>query len=220
MEYITKSFPIIDPITGKSVSKLTKEIECLRVPISQSIFSFCKDLDDRKIMSYNDKRTAYGKGAYKGNGLVGLLGEAAAGIYFGLVPEWSFHRGGDGGFDFIITGRKTDVKTAQDFKNARNLIRRAERGRQYPLKSIIYIGGYIEDRTTFTQGDCCVILIGYTSKRLLEKQPILKSRVLPCDNTEMYFADLAPIRGLLYQHQKYIERHKDNKLTTDIIKEE
>ena len=205
--YVMKTFPGYNPKTGNPIKGQTRTIECAKVLVGGGLFQFCKDLDDSKSMAYNNKKTEYGRGRFEENGLVGFLGEAAAGIYFNVSTDWKYKKEGDGGVDFFLCGKTVDIKTSLSSKHSRNAIRRIEGKKTFPLEAELYIGSYIENYNTFRQGFCHVTLVGYTARPLLEQQRIIRSRGLHVHNTEIYWSLLSPIRNLLKQHELYKERH-------------
>lgn len=215
--YITKVFPTYDRFTGKrAANKGFRKVECVKVHIDGKLFATCKDIDRRGDMSYRDRTdTAYRRGFFRENGLVGFLGEAAASLVFGVAVDWTPKIRGDGGFDLILGGKRTDVKTARSPKNQRNYITRvqyygSEREYKRELKAEMYVGGYIEDDHTLDNGWCNVILIGYISREELEDQPLRRSPVQNSNhfNTEMYFSTLAPIRGFLKYHEYFVQTQR------------
>lgn len=222
MEYLTRTFPMFNTKTGKRIPKtVSKEIECVRLRVGGGLLQRAIEIDQAKTMSYYENRTEYGKGfVNKGiltSGLIGHLGEAAGAIYFGLITDWSYKRRGDGGFDFVVGGKKTDIKAAKDTSNYRNYIVRTERRREKKLDSIVYIGSYLEKPATIeTEGYCDIVLIGYTTKRYLEQQPILPSPVRNSKhwNTEMYWCTLTPIRNLLHFHERHLAKLKEEEEET------
>lgn len=201
----------------KATNFLTRGCECVRIKVDGHLFQTAIDVDKKKNFRYYEKTSEYGKGFInKGiltTGLVGLIGEAAASLYFNVQTDWIYKAAGDGGYDFVIAGKTTDIKTAKDHTHHRNYIVRLEyKGRrkfEHPLSSILYVGSYLENHQTIKDGYCNVVLVGYTSKRFLEKQPIIKSpRYDSCHhNTEMYWYDLSSIRNLRKHHERYLERN-------------
>ena len=221
IEYIIKSFPKYDHTTGRRISDVPpKQIECARLRVDGELLQTAIEVDKKKNMRYYEKTTRYGKGFIDNDvltsGLIGLIGEAAGALFFGVTTDWSYKKAGDGGYDFIVMGKRLDIKTAKDPSNHRNYIVRVEykwrRKYEHLLKSIIYVGAYLENSQRIKEGYCNVVLVGYTSKRLLEKQPILKTPKQDSshENTEMYFYDLSPIGVLWRQHERYRERHSSS----------
>lgn len=197
-EHIMVAVPIIDPQTGldKQPSR-KKEIEGIRITIPEEMILRCKNIDDAKSFAYwNKPESIYKKGAYKGNTLVGMMGECALGILFNMTADLKYRPLGDGGTDFAIDGKKVDVKTARSPRLGRNFVVRVEKEHDKGLKSDIYIGSYLEDETILERDECRVILLGYTTKDSLMAQPLQRSYVLKCWNTEIYFSELLPLRDL------------------------
>ncbi len=207
--YVQHVFPIIDPVIGKNIDpKRWCGIECVHIPIPSETMLFCRELARRKEMGYWKKSPSnYREGAYKGNDLVGFLGEAAVGLYFNLFADWEYRRRGDEGVDFLIGEKKVDVKTSLSARWHRNFIIRQEgkTGELKELSSDLYIGGYVEsERSLEEDKSVTVILIGFAPRHVLEEQSLVPSPKFPeCWNTEMYFSSLIPIRILMRYYERY-----------------
>lgn len=213
-EYAINTFPVIDPLTGKEVRGQTKEIEGIRIHLPPETVIWCREVDEKKSMDYwNKPPSKFQGGAYKGNGFIGNLGESAVGVLFDMTADLQHRKHGDGGKDFIIAGKRIDVKTARSSRLARNFIVRVQRGHKKDLQAEIYIGAYIEEEKALKDNVCNVILLGYIARDALVDRELRWSHVLHCWNTEIYFSELLDIRGLINHHERYLRRMKEACLT-------
>lgn len=210
IEYITIAVQKYNRLTAEEIYGETTTIECARIFIPPATVRACQEIAAKKTLGiWQQPPSELREGAYKDNIFVGFLGEAAFGFYSGLPPNREVLPGGDGGIDFTFMEKTFNIKTGRSKDWHRNFIDRIhDRKPKKPLKSDFYIGAYIENYDTVLSGPCHIILVGYISRRILNAQDLVKSpHFSNLLNTEMYFCDLFPIRGLLQHYEHYLQQH-------------
>ena len=149
----------------------------------------------------NTKPGTYGKGLtnlpndpYRVS-RVGRLGEMGFARLLGTYPDLEYKKGGDDS-DFTYKGLTIDTKTAFSNYGFALVYAENESGRLIPLKSDIYVFGFLkfEFRTT---NRAEITYVGYASKELILAQPIVPARRGTHKNYELPYKKLFPLSGLI-----------------------
>lgn len=149
--------------------------------------------------SAKKKGTAYNKGLLNvredptKTQRIGKLGEAAFGLVYQLVPDYTYRRYGDS-WDFEVRGITIDIKTASTANSDAILIRvREANGHRHLLKSQYYVGARLIADDRFSQ-TARVELVGKLARSVIQKFPEIPARRGDHWNIEVPFAALIPLK--------------------------
>ena len=140
---------------------------------------------------------------------LGKFGEMLLGEFFGVPIDHAFRQGGDGGFDFVLMGLKTDVKVSSGTYHGKVFFYATTKGGfKIKRKAHIYIPSYllIEDRVV---GFAEIVYVGWNKREWFVTQTQVKSPLKDSVhlNYDMYFHDTHDLRRLVGYWQKNYPAH-------------
>ena len=185
-----------------NLRKIAKtEIMVSEVFINRDEYEICEDFSHK--MWANKKKGLYGSGMINSPAdprlveRTGLLGEMSVAKLLDLAVNITYMEGGDHQ-DFVISGKRTDVKTSS--KNINALLIKARENDLSELITLdkdLYIGAYVmEDNRYYKFAK--VGVVGYIPKGNIHTEYLKPARFKDAShiNWDVPYADLNPIKNL------------------------
>jgi hypothetical protein len=177
MEFESKTYSLDDLRLRKEDLKPRLPKDWIQVEIKGEDYLQC--VKSSQNLWANSKTGKYGSGMNNTEKdpfrveRLGCLGELGFGRLLGLKPDFSYRKGGDNK-DFEFNGRSIDVKVS--FKNTgyKLIYAVSESGYRVPLKSEIYVIGYLKgDYQRFNRAE--IVYVGWTTRNTITKEPIVQA---------------------------------------------